>query len=64
MLREQEKELEEAARLLALEREAQQQANAPPLTPDAWKAHIVSGVAPTLHYIFSCCCVPGGDRPR
>jgi hypothetical protein len=62
MLREQEKEAQEAVRIAELEKEAQHQANAPPLTPDAWRAHIVSGIAPAVHYFTSRCCDSKGDR--
>ena len=64
MLREQEKEAAEAVRVAELEREAERLADAPPLTPDAWKAHIVSGIGPAIHsFTFtSRCADENGDR--
>jgi hypothetical protein len=59
MLREQEKEAEEAARIIALEAQA---AEAPPLTMDEWTAHITSGLAPAIHYFSSRLFDSDGDR--
>lgn len=52
----------EAARQAAIEAEADALAGNIPLTPNAWTAHITSGVAPVIHYLFSCLNDPSGDR--
>ena len=52
MLRYQEKEAAEVVRLAELEKEAERLADAPPLTPDAWRAHIVTGIEPAIHLLL------------
>ena len=54
--------IREASRIVALEAEANLQANNILMTIDAWQAHIVSGIGPTLHYLFSRIFHPDGDR--
>ena len=52
----------EEERIAALEREAESQANNFLMTVDGWHAHLVSGIGPTLHYLFSRLFSHHGDR--
>ncbi|KAL7531433.1 LOW QUALITY PROTEIN: hypothetical protein ACHAXR_004040 [Thalassiosira sp. AJA248-18] len=53
---------EEAAQLAALEAEARSQADCPPLTVDEWRAHIISGVMPSITYLTERINNEAGDR--
>lgn len=52
----------EVARIAALKAKADLQENNILMTIDAWHAHIVSGIGPTLHNLVSQIFHPGGDR--
>ena len=41
---------EEEVQIAALVTEARAQGQSPPLTPDAWRAHVASGIAPAVEY--------------
>ena len=62
ILRAQEQDAIEAAIEVALEREATAQANCFPTTLDAWRAHVISGVAMSVEYFHSRVNIEGGDR--
>ena len=61
LLRAQEAEVRDQARILALEKEIEYQASRPPLTEDEWKAHITSIILPAVDY-FNERLNEGGDR--
>ena len=62
ILASQEQEAAEAATEAALEEAVNAQASGPPTTPDAWRAHVITGVAPAITYFHSRVNVEGGDR--
>ena len=51
----------EAARVAALERALQNETDRPPLTPEAWRAEVMTGLLPAVEYIMDRIS-EGGDR--
>lgn len=51
----------EAARVAALEQALRDEANRPPLTPDEWRAEVMTGLLPAIEYIMDRIS-EGGDR--
>ena len=62
LLKAQEDAAIKAATEAALEREAEKQADAPPLSLEQWQAHIISIVGPCISYINTRLNDPSGDR--
>ena len=51
----------EAARLVALEQAIRDEQDRPPLTPDAWRAEVMTGLGPAIQYVMERI-GEGGDR--